>query len=90
MQQHYNITVFGRVQGVGFRYHTKQIAQQLGMKGFVKNEPDGSVYIEAEGAADKMHEFIAWCRKGPGFSQVENVLLEEGKIKKFKFFEVKF
>jgi acylphosphatase len=90
MQQHFNITVFGRVQGVGFRFHTKQIAQQLGLKGFVKNNYDGSVYIEVEGNIEKINEFISSCKKGPGFSSVENVILDEGKIKKFTLFEVKY
>lgn len=90
MIQHLNISVFGRVQGVGFRYHTKQIANQLGLKGFVKNQLDGSVYIEVEGKPDIINEFIAWCRKGPGFSNVENLIFQEGEIKNFKFFEVKF
>jgi len=90
MIQHFNISVFGRVQGVGFRYHTKQIAQQLGLKGFVKNVYDGSVYIEVEGNPEKINDFIAWCRKGPGFSSVENVIIESGEMKNFAFFEVKF
>jgi len=49
MKKHVNITVKGRVQGVGFRYSAMEAAEELGIKGFVRNMPDGSVYIEAEG-----------------------------------------
>ncbi|WP_431293764.1 acylphosphatase [Pedobacter sp. P26] len=47
--KHLNIKVTGKVQGVGFRETTKIIANQMMVNGFVRNEKDGSVYIEAEG-----------------------------------------
>lgn len=47
MQKAAFIHVFGRVQGVGFRYYTNMKALELHIKGFVENKPDGSVYIEA-------------------------------------------
>ena len=62
----YKIEVRGRVQGVGFRYFTVKEARSLGITGFVKNMPDGSVYIEAEGAVNKLNEFVQWCHNGPG------------------------
>ena len=49
MKQALAITVKGRVQGVGFRFSTVREAEELGIKGFVENRMDGSVYIEAEG-----------------------------------------
>jgi acylphosphatase len=49
MKKHFNIRISGRVQGVFFRASTKAKAEELGISGFVQNEPDGSVYIEAEG-----------------------------------------
>ena len=46
---HINIHITGRVQGVNFRTYTKEKAEELGILGFVRNETDGSVYLEAEG-----------------------------------------
>ena len=52
------MNVQGRVQGVGFRYMTKMVADQLGVTGTVKNEDDGSVTIEAIGNDDIIQKFI--------------------------------
>lgn len=67
------IEVFGRVQGVGFRYYTVQKATELSINGFVKNKPDGSVYIEAEGEETQLSEFIDWCRLGPQWARVQEI-----------------
>lgn len=58
------IKVYGKVQGVGFRYYTQQKAQQLGLKGWVRNEMDGSVEIEAEGDEMPLSELISFIKKG--------------------------
>lgn len=71
-----SILVKGKVQGVFYRASTVTKAQQLGVKGFVRNEPDGSVYIEAEGNEEKLNELIAWCRVGPPRARVDEVLVE--------------
>ena len=80
------ITVYGRVQGVGFRYYTKLKADSLGILGFVKNQPDGSVYIEAEGEADAINELIALCRKGPPLARVINMKVADTESSGFKSF----
>jgi acylphosphatase len=49
MKIHKNLYISGKVQGVFYRKSTKEIADKLGVKGFVQNMPDGSVYAEAEG-----------------------------------------
>jgi len=67
------IKVFGLVQGVFFRYTTRKIARKLGLTGYVKNLPDGSVYIEAEGPNDKIYELLEFSKKGPRHAQVEKV-----------------
>ncbi len=72
----YKIVVFGIVQGVGFRYHTLRMAQQLNIRGFVRNEKNGSVYIEAEGEKQNLDEFIKWCKEGPGYASVTNVEID--------------
>ena len=70
--------VKGRVQGVGFRYMTKMVADQIGVFGIVQNETDGSVYIEANGDSDKIDLFIAKIKQSPTPSgRVENLQVEE-------------
>ena len=69
--KHYNIRISGRVQGVGFRYSAMQMAQVYGVKGFVRNEADGSVYLEVEGNEPNIGLFIGWCEKGPGYGRIE-------------------
>lgn len=86
--KHYNITVLGKVQGVFYRQSTLEIAKQLGLKGFVRNEPDGNVYIEAEGSEDELNKFIAWCWKGPELAKVEDLRFTNGKTKNFTSFEI--
>lgn len=71
------LKVYGRVQGVGFRYYTQQKAQQLNVSGYVRNRPDGSVYIEAEGEADKLEVFINWCDGGPSWARVSKLEKQE-------------
>lgn len=69
----YKIRVRGLVQGVGFRWSAAWEARKLGITGFVKNMPDGSVYIEAEGSGSSLGEFLDWCRRGPAAGYVEEV-----------------
>lgn len=83
-----SIRVAGTVQGVFFRASTKKIADQLGVSGFVRNEPDGTVYIEAEGADDVLQQFVDWCRQGPPRAIVEDVRVNEGDVKSFAHFDV--
>jgi acylphosphatase len=89
LMKHLNIRVSGKVQGVFFRASTKEQANQLGVKGFVRNEPNGDVYIEAEGEEDKLKLFLEWCRRGPSRARVENVKTEEAELKCFLSFEVR-
>ena len=72
----YKIRVRGRVQGVGFRWSAVREANDHGITGYVKNQPDGSVYIEAEGSGEQLNAFVEWCRKGPGLSFVESVVAD--------------
>ena len=69
----YKIHVRGRVQGVGFRWSSVREARNRGIKGFVKNLSDGSVYIEAEGSIRQLNSFVEWCKKGPGLGFVDSV-----------------
>lgn len=70
------ISVTGRVQGVGFRMFTVRTAQACGVRGWVRNEPDGSVLIHAVGSADAMDQFRTAVRRGPTFGRVDDMTLE--------------
>jgi len=85
----FKITIAGRVQGVGYRHAARTNARYLGITGFVKNLPDGSVYIEAEGNRNQLDEFVNWCRKGPGFGHVDNVKIDTGAIQNYSGFNIK-
>ena len=87
VKKHLDIKVRGKVQGVFYRATTKAVADQLGVKGFVSNEADGSVYIEAEGDAPMIEEFLAWCHEGPDRARVEQVESSEGEMKNYRNFE---
>ena len=84
--RHYNITIKGRVQGVYYRASTQKKAIQLGVKGFVRNNNNGDVYIEAEARKAPMELFISWARIGPPNAHVESLHSEEGTLHDFKEF----
>ncbi len=88
VKKHLNIKVKGKVQGVFYRATTKAVADQLGVKGFVKNEADGSVYIEAEGEAVMIESFLEWCQEGPDRAQIDHIESNEGEMKNYRNFEV--
>jgi len=73
MKQSVILTIHGHVQGVGFRYFVNQKAQQFGISGFVKNQPNGNVYIEAEGEPEYLELFIKGCKQGPSHAWVAKV-----------------
>ncbi len=86
---HYSIRVEGEVQGVFFRASTQETAQNLGVTGWVRNEPDGSVHIEAEAAESVIEDFLQWCRQGPARAQVTAVKFEIKPMEGFKNFTIK-
>lgn len=88
--KHLNIKVSGFVQGVFFRATAEKEAAKLEIKGFVRNEPNGSVYIEAEGEDSKLNEFVKWCRDGSEEAKVENIEISEGPLKNFSSFQRDF
>ncbi|MBN2726596.1 acylphosphatase [Candidatus Mcinerneyibacteriota bacterium] len=64
------MVISGRVQGVGFRYFCVRHAQRLGIRGFVKNLPDGSLLVRAYGTPGAIEEFTRLVIKGPSFALV--------------------
>ncbi|MEA1870419.1 MAG: acylphosphatase [Euryarchaeota archaeon] len=71
------IIVTGRVQGVGFRYFTVRCANDLGLCGWVRNLPDGSVETAIQGQGEKIEEMIGLLRQGPGAANVSGMEIEE-------------
>ena len=84
----FRIKITGRVQGVFFRASTKEKGNELNVSGWVRNEPDGTVLIEAEGEDARMMEFRQWCTIGSPVSKVEGVTVEEVSVQGFDSFEI--
>lgn len=88
MQKQYTIIVTGKVQGVWYRKNTREKALELGIKGFVKNQSDGSVFIKAEGEETQLRIFLKWCHKGSELAEVSNVSFREDNTQFYKGFEI--
>ena len=86
----YKIQVTGRVQGVGFRQSCLREARYRGLCGFVKNMPDGRVYVEAEGNSEQLEEFVNWCRRGPVFGSVNDISIEKCKSVNHSTFIIRY
>lgn len=89
-KKHLNITVTGLVQGVWYRATAVERAKELGLSGFVRNQPDGSVYLEAEGEENPLQALLQWCHDGPPGARVDQVSVEEGELSQFENFELRF
>ena len=77
MTRNVKMRIYGRVQGVGFRYSAQAKARALNIRGLAKNMPDGSVYIEAGGDNSDVEVFIEWCHHGPPLARIDDVKIEE-------------
>ena len=84
------IRVSGRVQGVFFRASAQAAALEMDIKGFVRNEPDGTVYTEAEGAAGNLERFLEWCSHGPEHAKVQDVQVTKADPIEFTSFEITY
>ncbi len=87
-KKHLEITVKGKVHGVFYRVSTKAVADQLGVRGYVKNGDNGEVLIVAEGDNASLDMFLDWCREGPEHADVISVESNEGELKNYRNFEV--
>jgi len=86
-----HVFISGKVQGVFFRAYTKQKADELGVKGWVRNLPDGRVEAVFEGEDHKVDQMVKWCWEGSPLSKVENVETKEEEYKgEFKNFEIRY
>jgi acylphosphatase len=73
MKTRAHIFVSGRVQGVFFRQKTRQQAESLGVRGFVRNLPDGRVEAVFEGEEEAVKSLVEYCYHGPSYARVTNV-----------------
>ncbi len=89
MIRSYRIIVKGKVQGVGYRYNAQAQAHKLNLTGLIKNMPDGSVFINAEGEEDNVNAFIEWCYTGPRWAEVSEVAAEEQELTGYQTFEIR-
>lgn len=84
-----HVFVSGIVQGVGYRFTTANQANQLGIRGWVRNLPDDRVESVFEGVQASVEEIISWCRKGPPGAVVTNVVVEYEEPEDLGEFQIK-
>lgn len=84
-----HVFISGRVQGVGYRYSTVDTAIQLGLTGWVRNLPDGSVEAVFEGSQTVVGQMIRWCYQGPPAAMVQKVLIAYEEPENLRGFEVR-
>jgi acylphosphatase len=70
------LRIHGHVQGVSFRYDARRRASALGLSGWVRNRPDGTVEAEAQGPDDAVEQFVAWSHTGPSLAEVTRVEMD--------------
>ncbi len=84
------ITVIGRVQGVFFRAHTQEKAEELGLKGWVRNTEDNGVEIHAEGPKEALDALERWCHRGPVGAEVTAVQSETATPEELEEFTIRY
>lgn len=89
MKEHWVIRITGHVQGVYYRVHAKEKAEELGVFGTIHNEQDGSVTVEAEGTTEQLTRLVRWCHKGSPGAEVRSVDVQTGELKGFTHFFIK-
>jgi len=81
--------IYGKVQNVGFRFYTHKKAKEYHITGFVRNEPDGSVYVEAEGESLNLDVFETWCKLGPTWARVSEFKSNQSPVMNYSDFKIK-
>lgn len=83
------LRITGTVQGVFYRAHAKEVADRLDVRGWARNDHDGSVEVHAEGSPEHLKEFEAWCRRGPPAARIEHVEARQIPEEGFVSFEIR-
>jgi len=89
MRMNKRIRILGKVQGVFFRKSTLDKARELSLRGWVKNETDGSVLVEIEGTPEALAVMEDWLQTGPKGARVKETVVEEGEEKGYADFEIR-
>lgn len=86
-----HVYIFGKVQGVFFRVHASDMAEELGLTGWVRNISDGRVEAVFEGGEGAIDAMISWCHRGSPNSRVEGVEVEQEEYRgEFSGFGVRY
>ncbi len=80
--------VIGKVQGVFYRASAKSLADDLGITGWIKNSPDGSVEFECQGMGSDLEKFVSWANKGPDWARVDSLEQSEIQLQEDLAFEI--
>ncbi len=83
------VVVNGQVQGVFFRASVKKVADIIGVRGFVRKEANGSVFVEAEGEDEMVNKLIDYCHHGPDGARVDKVSITLGEITGHDSFDIR-
>jgi len=83
-----HLIIKGKVQGVFFRATAKDVADELNIKGWVKNTREGNVEITASGNKEHLDQFIQWCKKGPPKAVVTDVIITPVDQEEFSGFKI--
>ena len=89
-QKRIKLVISGKVQGVGYRFSVKRKADSLGIRGYVKNLHDGSVFATAQGNISALNNFVKWCHIGPQGALVSNIEKTYAEIKDFNEFRIAY
>jgi acylphosphatase len=84
------MVVVGRVQGVGFRYYTLEVAKKLNIKGSVRNAFNGTVEIIAQAPKKDLHTFIDYIKKGHALSNVNDITITAYPLMKTSGFKIRY
>jgi acylphosphatase len=84
------VKVTGRVQGVSFRWYAAQEAERLGLAGWVRNEPDGSVAAFVEGDDAAVDAMVEWCHHGPSYASVRHVAVTDARPTNTPGFDIRY
>lgn len=81
--------IYGRVQGVGFRFFTLREAKRIGIVGYVRNRQDNSVQVIAQGTDAQLAQLAQWLKKGSPMAKVERILIQDYSNKQqFRDFQI--
>jgi len=82
------IIIYGKVQGVGFRNFVFLHAKKLNIRGYIKNNPDGTVEAVFEGDEDNINKMIELCKRGPERARVDKIYIKDIEINNYQDFRI--